>query len=146
MGALYLVACSKKKRAEPMPAADLYAASTGFRLSRRYAEALGGAWLILSAKHGALRPGEVIEPYDLTLNTMTRPERRQWAARVLYDLEPHLTGVERVCFLAGKAYYELLLKPLRERGLTTETPLAHLRQGEQLTYLKRETERVCRQQ
>ncbi len=145
MGTLYLVSCSKKKRAEPLPAADLYAASTRFLLSRRYVEALNGSWLILSAKHGVLRPDRIIEPYDKTLNSMTLPERRQWAEDVLLALEPHLVGVERVCFLAGKAYYGLLLEPLGQQGLVTETPLAHMGQGKQLAYLKRETEEVYRQ-
>ena len=146
MGALYLVSCSKKKRTVPLPAQDLYAASTRFLLSRRYVESLSSRWLILSAKHGVLRPDQVIEPYDQTLNSMTVLERRQWATHVLLALEPHLIDVERICFLAGKAYYELLLERLRERGLALEAPLAHMKQGEQLAYLKRETKKVCLRQ
>ena len=145
MGTLYLVSCSKKKRAVPLPAADLYAASTRFLLSRRYVEALNGRWCILSAKHGVLKPDQVIEPYDQTLNSMTAHERRQWASEVLVALEPHLAGVQHVRFLAGRAYYGLLLEPLRNLGLMIETPLAHMRQGEQLAFLKRETEKACRQ-
>ena len=90
MPTLCLVSCSKKKRTEPLPAADLYAASTRFLLSRRYVKALSSRWLILSAKHGVLRPDQIIEPYDKTLNSMTMPERRQWADDVLFALEPHL--------------------------------------------------------
>ena len=45
MPTLCLVSCSKKKRTEPLPAADLYAASRRFLLSRRYVKALSSRWL-----------------------------------------------------------------------------------------------------
>ncbi len=137
---LYLVSCVKGKRAEPLPAKELYD-STRFKLCRRYVEGLGGRWLILSAKHGVVSPEEVIAPYDTYMGSLTIAQRRRWADGVMGALEPHLGGVRRVCFLAGRDYYGLLLQPLERRGVAVETPLAHMRQGEQMAWLKKEAQR-----
>jgi hypothetical protein len=48
-------------------------------------ESAGGPWFILSAKYGLVDPGQVIEPYEMTLNRMGRRERQAWAERVLHD-------------------------------------------------------------
>src|SRR5689334_8670786 len=78
---VYLVACAKTKAASPSPAKDLYR-SPWFRKARRYVEATGALWFILSAEHGLLDPQTVISPYDKTLVTLRRPERTKWAQRV----------------------------------------------------------------
>ena len=89
---VYLVSCVSQKRATPSPAKDLYT-SPLFRKARAYVERTGGPWFVLSAKYGLVHPDEVIEPYDLTLNTMGVADRRRWAGMVLTQLEPHLDGV-----------------------------------------------------
>ena len=102
-------------------------------------KALNARWLVLSAKHGVVLPEQVIAAYDTSMNSLTRLERRRWADGVPQSLEHHLSGIKRVCFVAGKDYYGLLSDSLRKRGLIVETPLAHKRQGEQLAYLKKES-------
>ncbi len=79
----------------------------------------------------------MISPYDLTLNTMPIAARRQWAIRVLNELEPHLDGIESVVFLAGQRYREFLAASLRGRGLSISVPMEGLRIGEQLRWLTR---------
>lgn len=64
-----LVACSAGKLATAAPARDLYTGHT-FKLARAWAERFADAWFILSALHGVVEPGQVLEPYDATL-----PER-----------------------------------------------------------------------
>ena len=56
-----LIACSKTKSDQPTLACELYV-SPLFRAARAYAEQSYDAWLILSAKHGALRPTTLLAP------------------------------------------------------------------------------------
>ena len=136
---LYLVSCVSQKLAGPAPAKDLYTSSL-FRKARSYAEAGGGPWFILSAKHGLLHPEEVIGPYNLTLNHMPAAQRRQWAAVVFSQLEPHLNGIESVVFLAGQRYWEILKSMLEARGVDVRIPMEGLRIGEQLSWLNRNSD------
>src|SRR3546814_2942975 len=63
---VFLVACVAAKLDRPAPARDLYA-SPWFQKARAYVERQGGAWFILSAKHGLIAPETVIARYDETL-------------------------------------------------------------------------------
>lgn len=74
-GSLVLVSCVKNKLSNPAAARDLYT-SDWFRKVRTLIEAQGASWFILSALHGLVHPDTVIEPYELTLNTMRVAERR----------------------------------------------------------------------
>lgn len=131
---LYLVSCVKTKGPKPTPAKDLYA-SPWFRKARAYAEKTAHPWHILSAQYGLVHPERVIRPYEKTLKTMPVAKRRAWAETVLADLEPSLTGVGTVVFLAGQVYREFLAPALRDRGLTVHVPMAGLSQGRQLSWL-----------
>lgn len=133
---LYLVSCTNKKQDTTMAAKDLYAASPRFRYSVCYAESTGTPWYILSAEHGLLNPETVVEPYDRSMKDLSRWQRQQWAERVSAALDQCLDGVDSVCFLTGKDYYEYLLTPLATRGIAYDLPLARLRQGEQVSWLK----------
>jgi hypothetical protein len=103
---------------------------------RRYADSKALPWYILSAKFGLLAPGDVIGPYDVYLADQSPAYRRAWGEFVIAQLEqkqPHLHG-STVEVHAGAAYTDPLRAPLAERGATLATPLAHLRQGEQLAW------------
>ena len=131
---IHLLSCVGQKQPLPAPARDLYI-SSWFCKARSYTESTGRPWFVLSAKHGLVHPDELISPYDLTLNTMPVAGRRQWAGRVLTQLEPHLGGVGSVVFLAGQRYREFLEPSLRSRGLVVSVPMEGLRIGEQLRWL-----------
>ena len=135
--AIYLVSCVSKKRSAPALARDLYT-SDWFNKARAYVAKMGQPWFVLSAKYGLVHPDEVIAPYDLTLNTMSVANRRQWASRVLTQLGPHLDGIGTVVFLAGQHYREFLEPSLRSRGLVVSVPMEGLKIGEQLRWLKGE--------
>ena len=132
--ALWLVSCVKTKRSSPCHAEDLYT-SDWFVKARAYVERQNCPWRILSANHGLVHPKKVIAPYEKTLNTMRVAERREWARRVLAQLEPELAGFDAVVFLAGQSYRDFLEGPLRSRGLVVCVPMEGLRQGEQLCWL-----------
>ena len=74
MRSVCIVSCSAHKRGLRTWAENLYA-SESFFLSRRYAQANFDKWLIFSAKHGILKPGDIIEPYDLHIDRLSCHDR-----------------------------------------------------------------------
>ncbi len=133
-GATYLVACVSQKRSQPAPAKDLYV-SDWFTKARRYVEAQGAPWQILSAQYGLVSPDEVVDPYERTLNTLGVAERRRWADLVLRQFDEKMRGTKRVVLFAGMRYREFIEPRLRERGIEVQVPMAGLRIGEQLGWL-----------
>jgi hypothetical protein len=134
--AVYLVSCVSSKLANPAPAKDLYA-SDWFRKARAYVEAARSPWFILSAQHGLLDPHTHTAPYEKTLNAMSARERRDWARRVVEQMETRLPRADRVVVLAGERYRQHLLDYLRKRFSTVEVPLEGLRIGEQLQWFSK---------
>jgi len=131
-----LVSCVKSKLDRPAPARDLYT-SPLFRLSRSHAERHADAWFVLSALHGLVPPNRVIEPYEVTLNTMKAPERRVWAAKVhrqMRDAGLLETGVSFL-WLAGQRYRGYLSERLA--AFPQEDPLRGLGIGKRLAALSR---------
>lgn len=129
-----LVGCVKSKRASEARAADLYT-SPLFKGRRRWVEARCNRWFILSAKYGLTDPDEVIEPYDLTLNSVPRSECRSWSRDVLADLSNRLGDLTGLVFEihAGSRYADFgLADGLREAGALVALPVAHLGIGQQL--------------
>ena len=69
-----IVSCTAHKRETAMHAENLYSSELFFK-SRRYAQANYDAWLILSAKHGLVRPCEILAPYECKLTALSHIER-----------------------------------------------------------------------
>lgn len=131
-----LVGCVKSKQEHPAPARELYT-STLFDGRRRTVESSCERWFILSALHGLLNPDEIVEPYDLAMTEMSRPERREWSTRVLEDLRGQLGSLDRVTFEihAGADYANFgLVDGLRTAGAKVEQPTAGMPIGVQLTW------------
>ena len=99
-GSIYLVSCVSQKRERACAARDLYI-SDWFVKARRYAEASGHPWFILSAEYGLVPPDRVVAPYERTLNTMGAAKRRAWAERVVHQLVEAVPDLSHVVFLAG---------------------------------------------
>lgn len=133
-----LIGCSKQKRPEATLARDLYQGPL-FRKSLAYAESVGAdAIYVLSAKHGLTPIDQQLEPYDVTLHSMSASEVRAWAKAVLDQLDAvadlhHDTFV----LLAGEAYRRYLVSHLTN----AEVPLRGLGIGEQLRFLNQALER-----
>jgi hypothetical protein len=133
---VYLVSCVSQKRERACAARDLYV-SEWFCKARRYAEASGCPWFILSAEYGLVPPDQVVAPYERTLNKMRVADRRAWAGWVARQLAQVVPDLSRVVFLAGKRYRELLTVHLVGRGVAVSVPMEGLRIGEQLSWLGR---------
>jgi hypothetical protein len=129
-----LVGCASQKLERPAPARELYVSQL-FKKASAYAELTCDRWYVLSAKHGLLRPDEVIEPYDMRLGTnrRTSPPIHQWAARVQDQLAVELAGVEhvRLVVLAGEQYRSAV----RSGPWPHEVPMKGLGIGQQLGWL-----------
>jgi hypothetical protein len=132
-----LVSCTKSKHSEPAPPRDLYEPSALFRKARAYCEAIHDEWFVISAKHGLLAPdGPPIEPYDETVTNAPIERRREWAQRVVTEMDENglLNPADTIVIHAGKAYYGELLPLLGEHNVTVELPLEGLRYGERLRW------------
>lgn len=143
-----LVGCVKAKRSERAPAQDLYT-STLFTGRRRWVEQTCDCWYILSAKHGLLHPGTLIDPYEQALAGTGRAERRQWAQWVFGQLVAEAGDVSGSTFEvhAGADYRDFgLVETLMGSGATVEVPAAGLRQGEQLALYARGPDDAARLQ
>ena len=125
----------KTKAPEASPARDLYL-SPLFERRRRYAESSGQPWYILSAEHGLLDPGSIIEPYDVYLADQTADYRQAWGEWVAAKLARVRGSIDGLVIEvhAGTAYVDAIEEPLRRRGAVLLTPLAGLRRGEQLAW------------
>ena len=137
-GEIILVGCVKTKAPEASPARDLYL-SPLFERRRRYAESSGRPWYILSAEHGLLDPGSIIEPYDVYLADQAADYRQAWGEWVAAKLTRVRGSIDGLVIEvhAGTAYVDAIEEPLRRRGAVLLTPLAGLRRGEQLAWYDR---------
>lgn len=134
MKTIILISCVSKKLSYKAQARDLYV-SPLFRLNLQYAQKLAPSKiLILSAKYGLVDIYEMIEPYDVTLNTMSARERKIWAKKVLEQMREHCDLLtDHFIILAGQKYRQYLIPQLT----SYEVPMQGLTIGKQLQYLKR---------
>ncbi len=133
MAKVVLISCSKSKLDRKAMAIDMYTGAL-FRLSLQYAKMLKPDKLFISsAKHHLLAPNTVIEPYDLSLNSMNRDEISKWAETVIMQLHEN-TDIDNDTFimLAGSRY----AKPLKPHLRRWEDPLEGLSLGNRLKKLK----------
>ena len=134
MKKIVLISCVKQKLDKPAKVKELYVSDL-FRKFLAYAETLSpDTVFILSAKYGLLNCEEMIEPYELTLNTMGVRERKDWSGKVIDQLGK-VSGLrcDKFIFLAGERYRQYLLPHISHY----EIPLQGLRVGEQKQWLKR---------
>lgn len=131
------ISCVKSKQKTKAKAKDMYI-SPLFRYSLKYALSLTSKnkVYILSAKYGLLRLDEVISPYELTLNTMSEREKKEWAYKVYLQMRKNeLDFNEDTIFLTGKNYRKYLITKFSN----ATAPLKNLGLGMQLNFYKNNT-------
>jgi hypothetical protein len=134
---LVLVSCTKTKRDQPAPAADLYDPSDYFRKQRAFAQADGDEWGILSAEHGFVRPDTVLEPYETFIGDV---DAEEWAETVADQLGGVLSRNDEVVITAGKAYADPLVPELEYRfGVDVLEPFRGLQIGKRKAEMARRT-------
>jgi len=119
---VFLVMCTRRKRAVPCKARELYV-SPFFVAARRAIEHVRARWFILSAEHGLLSPNAVVAPYDRSLADLSPEERNKWADRVYVSLRRELVLTDRITLLAEPLYGERVGMLLKRDGFEIETPL-----------------------
>lgn len=134
MKPLFLISCCKTKAPIAAAARDLYI-SPWFRKARAVAERQAGDWRILSAEHGLIDPGQVLDPYETTLTGMSPADRLDWALRVWRELAELVEGGRPVVILAGAPYRQHLETWLVDRQAACSVPLRGLGLGQQLRWL-----------
>lgn len=135
-----LVGCASQKLERPALAKELYVSQL-FKKASAYADRTCDCWYILSAKHGLVRPDQVIEPYDVRLvsGAKAAPSIDAWASMVreqlAAELAAELAGIENVTLiaLAGEQYRTAL----RHSRWPCEVPMKGLGIGQQLAWLTR---------
>ncbi len=130
-----LVGCVKTKGAAAAAARELYRGAL-FERRRRWAQAAGRRWFIISSRWGLVEPEEVIAPYELYLADQPVAYRRAWAGFVTAALERvcgPLAGW-RVEIHAGDAYVAALRPALTERGAVLIDPVDAHSMGETLAW------------
>lgn len=133
---IIFLSCVKNKMDTPCIARDMYISDL-FKKSLSYAEQLSesATIYILSAKYGLLELNQQIEPYELTLNTMNKKQRKEWADKVLMQCkEKDISFDEEAIFLCGEKYREFLMNEFKN----SKAPLKHMGIGEQLAFYKKE--------
>lgn len=138
MKKIVLISCSSKKLSEKSKAKEIYSSDL-FKKNLEYAISLNpDVVYILSAKYGLLNLEEEIEPYNVTLNKMSKNARKDWARDVIKKLK-EIVDLERdkIIFLAGQKYREFLISEIKNY----EIPLKGLGIGKQLKFLKEKLEK-----
>lgn len=136
---MIVVGCGKSKLDHSAPARELYTGSL-FRMARRYAEASGRPWVILSGAHGVIGPHVVLRPYDAGPPEAGR-QLEEWARKAAVGIERFWEEegdwgrpVELLC---GKRYAEPVARELDDLGIRWDQPLSGLGVGQRLSKLKR---------
>ncbi|MCA0401557.1 MAG: hypothetical protein LCH38_12160 [Proteobacteria bacterium] len=132
---LAVIGCSRKKRAEPAPAQELYT-SDRFKRFLGLARRLEAPFVILSGKHGIVQPNQTIDPYDVDVARLPQEERSSWAERAI-DALASLAEGRTISLWAIDDYCHPLLDANRDRSdpLPIVAPLSELEAPDQQLWL-----------
>ncbi|BCM90701.1 hypothetical protein IAD21_02561 [Abditibacteriota bacterium] len=141
MNTLYVVACGTQQRTVRLPAAQLYIGalfSTAITHARRFAKREQDV-RILSAKHGLMSQGRLIEPYEFDLGQLDDRGLTQLVTKIRSELPRGAVLPLRIVMLAPDEYVELFQMacvgtPFEKVPL--RTPLAHLNTSQQLQWMQ----------
>lgn len=109
----------------PTPARTAYTGGP-FKVNMKYAERLGGTWLILSAKYGFITPDFLIPgPYNVTFKKKkTNPIKTDMLRQQI--VEQRLDSCDKVIGLGGKEYREAIEAAFGHFGIQVEFPFGGL--------------------
>ncbi|KZE64638.1 hypothetical protein AWM68_10885 [Fictibacillus phosphorivorans] len=129
-----LLATARKKASNPSAAIDLYI-SPLFVKSVQYAQQHYDDFYFFSAKEGLLTRDKYIEPYNVSIKNFSASEKREWAQKVIQDLEHYHKPSQCKIFIHGGWVYREFLQPeLEKAGFQFEVPLEGYSIGNQLKW------------
>ncbi|ADY22053.1 hypothetical protein P4U05_06205 [Bacillus paranthracis] len=123
MGRLCIIPCGKKKIWDkypdygPMEAKDVYISPFG-KACQAYATMFFESWVILSAKHGFLRPNDIVlENYDLAFDSKSdKVISIEQLQKQMVDKS--LLQFDEIVLLAGKKHKKVVTKLYPEEMIT----------------------------
>jgi hypothetical protein len=141
---LVVVPCGRSKvwdrhpELGPVFAKDAYTGAP-FKVNRHYAERIGDAWIILSAKYGFVPPEALIAgPYEVTFKqSSTRPVTADVLRRQVDDL--HLSRFDVIVGLGGKDYRAAMEAAFAGSSVRLAFPFAGLPLGRAMQATKATT-------
>lgn len=133
--AVFLISCGQQKQQATVRAEELYTSSR-FNLSSGLPKRLKRKFSILSAKHGLLDPGKRIQPYDVSLRTLSRHEQMEWAKVVDLSLKDAYPTARHFILLTDEDYSHDIVPLLQKRGVRFTMPLNGMDRGCQELFLK----------
>ncbi|MDM5315496.1 hypothetical protein QUF49_05770 [Fictibacillus sp. b24] len=129
-----LLATARKKASNPSAAIDLYI-SPLFVKSVQYAQQHYDDFYFFSAKEGLLTKDQYIEPYNVSIKNFSTSKKREWAHKVIQDLEKNNKPSQCKIYIHGGWVYREFLQPELERaGFQFEVPLEGYSIGNQLKW------------
>lgn len=147
MNTIYLISCSKLKKNIPCSAEEMYEPSSLFKASLNYAlkhvNNKNEQIYILSAKYHILSLSEVICPYDITLNKMSKIDREKWAQSVYCKMIKKFDMKNtHFIFLAGQNYIKPLIPYLGSNQYSNPVPEECRSIGKRIKWLKESNLRI----
>jgi len=132
-----LISCTKLKQKYKCEAQEMYLPSTLYKKILKYKNNKKyDMWFILSAKYGLLKPNQIIEPYDLSLNNQKKEYLVKWANNVYQSLNEYL--IDEVDIYAGLNYRKYLIPLLQTNNIKCNVPIQGMGIGQQFKYLSTE--------
>ncbi len=129
---LAIISCGAKKKSIPAKARDLYEGNL-YKAALSFVERIGFNFVIISAKHAILSPDQVVAPYEMRVDQMSKDQYRLWSLRVVDALKK--LSPEKIIWLCPAIYCELPSKMLNG-NIKHEFPLKGLGIGRQIQWLK----------
>jgi len=106
-----------------------------FKFNRLYAEKIGDAWLILSAKYGYLKPEDLIENYNVTFKKeKTNPISIEELKKQV--ISKGLEKYNEIIVLGGKEYLEAVELSFDGLKIRITAPFKGLPIGKRMALLK----------
>ena len=125
------IGCAKKKKSHKCKVEEMYSPSTLFRLTLQYCKQHFDKIFILSAKYGVLQLNDKIEPYNITLNKMSKQKRVIWGVKILNWINSNLDIYDEIYIFAGKNYYKYI-----NIYNKINLPFGNMKMGERVKWLK----------
>lgn len=134
---IVFLSCGKTKASHTCEAEKMYQGEL-FKKSYEYAKSLQPRKIyILSAKYNVLELTDIISPYELTLNSMSKLEQKKWAYKCYQQLQQKGCNFnEEAIFLCGENYR----KYLSQVFANAKAPLKGVSFGNQLKFYKKAKE------
>ena len=140
---LVIVPCGSAKvwdrypDAGPVMAKDAYVGSP-FKVNRKYAEAIGDRWVILSAKYGFIKPDFTIrEPYEVTFNRKNSgPITDEALKKQMRAMR--LSQYSEVIGLGGAEYRKRIERVFEDTAVNLNFPFAGLAIGKAMQAMNQE--------